>query len=634
MSSRRRFDPEHAGHGSALARLIYAYRQSDGAYVCVADVPSGLNEDLRCPAPSCRAPLVARKGPTGRTEHFAHFTGRGEDCEAGRETSAHLLSKDILAEALELKLSAVVAELDGETITVSPERTLSFDTAVLEDRLGDLIPDVVLHIGDKRLLVEVRVTHACDATKIAKLKAQDLPTVEIDIRKAQHGDRATIARAILSDAPRVWLHNAKLDEALAELRRRADARRAEAARSLEKRARDLLKLRASPASTSEGRAAMERLKMLDLEAVLTSGIQGRVFTVPDPEWQALLFAKVLIPDYADHLDGSFGVAWLVDWGRKTRLIHEGLAPKWAEGLFEAVMTLEPGFRTATASFTAFLETQEAAGRLESAGKGRWRRTSTFASEISDRQAQLKRTHDRLAAAERRVDALIAIVGEDAEGFVFGSWATAPIADLGVPLDAVVRGDQWNDLDEGLSRLDRVLSWGDRVAPDRMFGLPLSAGLDRSVAAFHRRQAEADAERLRALQQAAEDRLEQVRRAFSAILPSTEVEARLDGFFRGRKSTVREEALAGAEGRDLALRWAHAEAERQAVNRRTADIADGFRQQIIDAAIKRLGPDTGRFWAATANPKLGGQRPQEYSTNQKALNHCLTVLAGQAKSGRR
>lgn len=114
--------------------------------------------DLRCPAPSCRAPLVARKGPTGRTEHCAHHAGQGDSCEAGRETSAHLLAKDILAEALELKLPAVIAELDDEVIVVSSERILKFDRAVLKDRLGDLIPDVVLHIGEKRLLVEVRVT--------------------------------------------------------------------------------------------------------------------------------------------------------------------------------------------------------------------------------------------------------------------------------------------------------------------------------------------------------------------------------------------------------------------------------------------------------------------------------------------
>lgn len=68
------------------------------------------------------------------------------------------LAKDILAEALELKLPAVIAELDDEVIVVSSERILQFDRAVLKDRLGDLIPDVVLHIGERRLLVEVRVT--------------------------------------------------------------------------------------------------------------------------------------------------------------------------------------------------------------------------------------------------------------------------------------------------------------------------------------------------------------------------------------------------------------------------------------------------------------------------------------------
>lgn len=150
----------------------------------------------------------------------------------------------------------------------------------------------------------------------------------------------------------------------------------------------------------------------------------------------------------------------------------------------------------------------------------------------------------------------------------------------------------------------------------------------------RRRGEAEAERQRALQHAAKARLKKVRKAFAAVLPPAEIETRLDGFFRGRKSTVREEARAGAERRDLALRWAHAEAERQAVKRRNANIAADFRQQIIDVSIKRLGPAMGEFLAGTANPKLGGQRPQDYSTNQKALTLCLTVLAEQARTGRR
>lgn len=632
----RRSDPEHAGHGSVLARLIYAWRQSDGAYVCVTDVPSGLNEDLRCPAPSCRAPLVARKGRSGRTEHFAHYAGRARICEAGRETSAHLLAKDILAERLWLWLPPVVAELDGGRIDVAPAKKLTFDKAVLEDRLGDLIPDVVLHLGDKRLLVEVRVTHECDDAKIAKLKARGLPTVEIDIRKAQHGDREAITAAILETGERDWLYNPKQETALATLRARSAERTRAAADALQARARAIVETPAGPASISEGQAALLRLAKLDLaDTLLRPNIAGRVFCVPDVEWQALVAGRVLIADYADDLDGSFGVGHVLRWVRRAGLIRDGLAPQWEAGLLQAVLAEDPGFRTATTSLLQYLKSLETAGILEVAGKQRWRHAQAFRRDIKVRLDAVRQRNERRSTAEKEVRAVVAIAGGESQGFDFEAWASSRIPPFGADLEAIIRSDDWRRLHVGLRDLPWTLQYGAETAPDTTFGLPIEKTLWSALDDFQRRKAEAEQARRDALRKAAEARLVDVRRAFAQVMPDDEIETRLDGRFKDREDTIRAEALASVEGRDRAVNWAAAKLRQQTRQQRDKDIATEYRAKLETAAIGRLDAQRGRLWCSTANGSLGGQRPQEYCISENALKHCLAVLDDQARGiGRR
>lgn len=632
----RRSDPEHAAHGSALARLIYAWRQSDGAYVRVTDVPSGLDEDLRCPAPSCRAPLVARKGRSGRTEHFAHHAGRARICEAGRETSAHLLAKDILAEQLWLWLPPVVAEFDGERIEVAPARKLVFGKAVLEDRLGDLIPDVVLHLGDRRLLVEVRVTHGCDDAKIAKLKARALPTVEIDIRKAQHGSHEAITAAILETGKREWLHNARQDDALATLRARSAERNRAATDALRARARGIAGTAADPASTPEGQAALRRLDDLDLAAtLLRPDLATRVFRVPDAEWQALVAGRVLIADYADDLDGSFGVGHIFRWACGAGLIRDGLAPQWDAGLLEAVLAEDPGFRTATASLLQYLKSLETTGLLEVAGKQRWRRAEAFRRDIKGRLEAVRERSERRTTAQQMVKSLLAIAADESEGFDFEAWASNRIPPFGADLEAIIRSDDWRRLHVGLRDLPWTLRYGAETAPDATFGLPVEKTLRSALEGFQHRKLEAEQARLDARQKAAEARLDAVRRAFAQVMPGDAVESCLDGRFKDREETIRAEALGGDEGRDRALNWAAARFRQQTRQQRDKDIAAEYRARLETAAIGRLDAQKGRLWCATANGALGGQRPQAYCISENALKRCLAVLDDQAKGiGRR
>lgn len=81
----------------------------------------------------------------------------------------------------------------------------------MEHRLGDIVPDVIVRRGGRELLVEFRVTHPCDATKIAKFVELNVAVVEIDLSWAPRDvSRSGLEEAILKEAPRRWLHNPRM----------------------------------------------------------------------------------------------------------------------------------------------------------------------------------------------------------------------------------------------------------------------------------------------------------------------------------------------------------------------------------------------------------------------------------------
>ncbi|WP_458439199.1 competence protein CoiA family protein, partial [Methylorubrum extorquens] len=179
----------------------------DGSLAHVSEVPSGLACDCRCP--NCGTPLVARKGEQ-LVHHFGHHGAAGERaCAGGPETALHRFAKELLA----AKLAFVLPSLhgDGEGRARYAGGFHRFDAALLERRLGAIVPDVIVRRADRDLLVEFHVTHACDTTKIAKIASLGIAAVEVDLSGlAQNAPRAELEAAILERAPRQWLHNPKL----------------------------------------------------------------------------------------------------------------------------------------------------------------------------------------------------------------------------------------------------------------------------------------------------------------------------------------------------------------------------------------------------------------------------------------
>ncbi|MBA9068313.1 hypothetical protein FHR71_002054 [Methylobacterium sp. RAS18] len=186
--------------------LLFGQR-IDGSLAHISEVPSGIVCNCRCP--KYGTPLVARRGEQ-LGHHFGHYNAMGKRaCAGGPETALHRFAKELLA----AKLAFVLPPLhrDGEKRARYAGGFHKFDAALLEHRLGAIVPDVIVRRADRDLLVEFHVTHACDATKIAKIASLGIAAVEIDLSGlAQNAPRAELEAAILERAPRQWLHNPKL----------------------------------------------------------------------------------------------------------------------------------------------------------------------------------------------------------------------------------------------------------------------------------------------------------------------------------------------------------------------------------------------------------------------------------------
>lgn len=162
-------------------QLNLTYALKNGEIISISDVESGLK--CECICPSCGESLVAKKG-SKMMHHFAHHSGH--TCEYGYETSLHFAAKEIISKAKKFTIPDVYLHFPDsykkdELIHTAQE--VIIDKVELEQHYNGIIPDIVLHINNKVLFVEVYVTHSIDEKKLEKLKSANISTIEIDLSK-------------------------------------------------------------------------------------------------------------------------------------------------------------------------------------------------------------------------------------------------------------------------------------------------------------------------------------------------------------------------------------------------------------------------------------------------------------------
>ncbi len=189
-----------------LTKLPYGLK--NGVLTFVQDVEQGLACDCVCP--ECGEKLIARKGKLN-IHHFAHY--KEGDCKGGIETALHLAAKEIIQKEKKLMLPPLKADIPNqhtETILLQAEM-IAFDEVEVEKKINDIKPDLILHKGNKKLLIEIAVTHFVDDIKTEKIKQLGLSTLEIDLSSIKDGfTTEDLAFSLIhSTDNRQWIYNAK-----------------------------------------------------------------------------------------------------------------------------------------------------------------------------------------------------------------------------------------------------------------------------------------------------------------------------------------------------------------------------------------------------------------------------------------
>lgn len=211
-----------------------------------------------CKCPACKGNLEARLG-SKRRHHFAHHK-EACDIAIAQETALHLLAKEILVENRHIMLPAYV--LDGSdggfiddtfsnydainqqlrSYEYSKPIDYEFDHAILEERMGNFTPDIVIWRDShgRKLIVEIAVTHFVDDVKRSKIIEQGVSAIEIDISQYHNSqfDRNLLKEIIVDGhESKEWIYNLNYEKALAKLEKRnaaivAQAKKEEAERQI------------------------------------------------------------------------------------------------------------------------------------------------------------------------------------------------------------------------------------------------------------------------------------------------------------------------------------------------------------------------------------------------------------------
>lgn len=204
-----------------LYHLYFALK--DGTLKHISEVDNGLKCNCICPA--CEKKLVARNGGQRRVHHFAHY--KSPECKYGVQSSIHLAAKDILSRIKRIKIPPILifcnTEIEkketvyisyGKYLEISSEKYISIDNVILEKRLHKYIPDVIVFSKDKKLIIEIAVTHFVGRNKLDKIRESNISALEIDLSNLGNDFKLGDLETLIVDniQNKEWLNNCFAEE--------------------------------------------------------------------------------------------------------------------------------------------------------------------------------------------------------------------------------------------------------------------------------------------------------------------------------------------------------------------------------------------------------------------------------------
>jgi hypothetical protein len=620
---------DHRPYAQGAARLAYGLSPA-GRLVHVRDAERGAACNCVCPA--CDRPLVARRA---KTWHFAHQPGA--ECPRAYETMLHRLAKEVLEENLALWTPAVRVEGDGVVHQPFPARSMSFESARLETWMGQIVPDIVVTYRGHELIVEIFVTHACDEAKITKLRDMGLAAVEIDLSKLpRDADRAQVAKAVTKSAPRRWLYNPKLDEAVVEHRRKVEAaeqeRLAKLGRQADRFAQHWERLQeAQPLPPDErAKTLIARAQALELKALIGLKATGdRAFAVEPRAWQAELVEALIIspPTYWGPVRGV-SVTQLAKDLRQRGQVAALLQTSPTREMDRLIRQRRADFATPESLIRGYLTHLAKQGLLLSE-KDVWRAAPQAQQQVKARRIELAARRDRLEDLEETLDDLLDRAGVDASAFDAARWRRDEHPVLGASPFAIAHagGEAWRDLERQLQALRAAFHQNGDDPGD--LGLPVLPAIHAA------RQARAEAA-------AARRREDEARRAAEADAREAAARRTAESLLRqpeaflfqpcapGRPIDRLTLARASNDGlwtvqRQIEQEYERREAEAQRVNEANTAVSN-----LRRLAANARGEDWAEVFLHSTWPELGHRRPIDVCVDLASQRRCERLISGRRR----
>jgi hypothetical protein len=617
-------------YSSPAADLVYAAK-ADGKIAHVSEVVSGLACGCCCPA--CGMAVIAKKGQE-LTHHFSHEAQ--SSCRGAAETALHRLAKEIVEEALRLWLPEVKAACGKETHILHKAGEVRFTRAQSEaHHLSDIIPDLFVERGERRLLVEICVTHACDEAKVAELRAKGIATVEIDLSGVpRDASRSDVKSAVLRAAPRDWVYHPAIDAKIEAMRAASAAE--------EQRRRDALERTVNEAAAAYATglaavAARPPLRLSRTSEIFRAGYGRYIgikvdgagcFTVASREWQLILLRDAFGPR-ADNADPVYRVKTLFGWFKELGLIHDSfryVAPE----IEQALLTRNIGFLSPYRSIKQYLESLKARGAIDKI-QAAYCAPRLVAAILTLRQMDERRRENRQSLIQR-ADRILAFLPETERcGLTGAAWLEIP-QENGMSLTGEIeRDDPGVDLVfSKLRAIEGMLFNNGRMA-EYFLALPLAAELGRQRTL---RKAEADAreaENQRKLREAVESRLERLRHTAAPLGPDSEEWLGAPQTELANRTPM-EAASAGERELDHALGILNRELRRRSAAAKQVQALIDVRSELESKVHAILG-DAAKPFLASPYKELDRKKPLEFCIDAATLRTC-EALAEKVRKARR
>lgn len=564
--------------------------------------------------------MVAKKGEI-QGHHFAHHARQhGRTCVSAGETALHKFAKRVLDERLEIALPSMVLEEHGyrEVIVEAERRT--FERAILETKDGQIVPDVVLVLRDRRLIVEFKVTHPCDEQKIARIRTMDIGAIEIDL--SQYRDHALneIGDQILYDAPRKWLHNPRELKAREKLEDRAK-RREEEKRKLVERFRSAYRHR-SPAKAVGKGAGETAARSEGLGDLINLPVDGaECFTVPVAEWQSAVLLG-LVGDRKTPFRTRNGLAVVSKKG--------WIDPTFADIRDDTAHEVSEGglpFKSPIGAVEAYLRQLEQCGFIRSGHTETWHVLGSLRERIENARELRDRPVKRTAEIQHRVSEMLArLPAEETASFIFERWWATELPGRGYSARDAAAFDEakWQSFEHALMNITTQIRFSPQHEPDLM-GLPYEGALARAI---ERKRAE-----------------EEERERAKEVKLEADKAARLDGLRDRAVRQIGEQAAswlatpnAGTGGqspldattsesgyhdavRALADKVSESEKLQRAHERKEKAVAE----LSAVAHSRYVDPMRADLWMRGKRHELGGRSPEEFVIDDITRQRCMELL---------